>query len=116
MDVRVEVGGWEHSCCGPSVERDQLVDFGCRRVTGHDGEVHLAETHHHLEAELRVQGRVCDIQVLCPGKSAQQVLRLPSGQALRGFDAEDDGHLEAPWTGQILPDGEDFLITIRVAS
>ncbi len=112
----VEVGGWEHECCGPSIERNRVVDLGCLRVMGPDGEVHLSETHHHLEPELQVQGRVRDIQVVRPGHPCQPVLRLPSGEAMRGFDADDDGHLEAPWTGQLLPDGDDFLVTVHVSS
>ncbi len=108
----VEVGGWEHECCGPSIERDQLVDLGCLRVTRPDGEVHLSETHHHLEPELRVRGRVRDIQVARLGRPAQPVLRLPSGTALRGFDTEDDGHLEAPWTGELHAHGDDFFVIV----
>ena len=109
----VEVGGWEHECCGASIERSQLVDLGCLRVARPDGETRLSETHHDLEPELRVRGRVRDIQVVRLGQPAQPVLRLPSGRALRGLDAEDDGHLEAPWTGEVLPRGDDFLVTVH---
>ena len=109
----VEVGGWEHACCGPAIERNQLVDLSCFRVLAPDGGVNLSETHHDLEPVIRVRGRVRDIQVVRAGQSAQPVLRLPSGNALRGFD-EDDGHLEDPWTGEILPDGDDFLLIVDV--
>ena len=108
------VGGWEHACCGPAIERDQLVDLGCLRVLAPDGEVDLSETHHDVAPEIRVQGRVRDIQVVRLGQPAQPVLRLPSGAALRGFDDEDDGHLEDPWTGELLPDGDDFLLIVDV--
>lgn len=37
MDVVVAVGGWEHQCCGPAIERDQLVDLGCLLTTGTGG-------------------------------------------------------------------------------
>ena len=114
MDVVVEVGGWEHACCGPAIERDQLVDLDCLRVTAADGEVSLSETRHEVEPGIRVQGRVRDIQVARPGQPAQSVLRLPSGKALRGYDDEDDGHLEDPWTGELLPDGDDFVLVIDV--
>ena len=96
-----------------AIERNQLVDLGCLRVLAPDGEVNLSETHHHLEPDVRVQGRVRDIQVARAGQPAQPVLRLPSGQALRGFD-EDDGHLEDPWTGEVLSDGDDFLLIVDV--
>ena len=115
MDVVVEVGGWEHACCGPAIERNQLVDLGCVPVVAADDEVQFSETHHELEPETRVQGRVRDIQVVRLGQPAQPVLRLPSGAALRGFDDGDDGHLEDPWTGELLPDGFQFLVVVDVA-
>lgn len=40
----VAVGGWEHACCGPAIERDQLVDLGCVRVPAPLGEFDLSET------------------------------------------------------------------------
>ena len=110
----VEIGGWEHACCGPAIERDQLVDLGCVRVPAPDGEDTLSETHHDVEPEVRVQGRVSDIQVARHGQPAQPVLRLPSGAALCGSDDGDDGHLEDPWTGELLPDGEDFVLIVDV--
>ncbi len=46
----------------------------------------------------------------------QPVLRLPSGRALRGFDDHDDGHLEDPWTGEVIATGtEEFLVTVRTS-
>ncbi len=54
----MEVGGWDHECCGPARERHQLVDLGCLRTTGWDGQPALTETRHHLEPEVRVRGRV----------------------------------------------------------
>ncbi len=110
----VEVGGWEHACCGPAIERHQLVDLSCLRVLALDGESNLSESHHDMETGIRVQGRVRDIQVVRLGQPAQPVLRVPSGQALRGFDDGDDGHLEDPWTGELLPDGDDFVLVIDV--
>ena len=112
MDVVVAVGGWEHACCGPAIERNELVDLGCVRVPAPIGEVELSETHHDVEPDVRVQGRVRDIHVVRLGQPAQPVLRVPSGSALRGYDEEDDGHLEDPWTGELLPDGLNFLVIV----
>ncbi|SFP30813.1 hypothetical protein SAMN05660464_2706 [Geodermatophilus dictyosporus] len=114
VDVVVEVGGWEHECCGPAIERHQVVDLHCTRWTGPDGRVLLVETHHHLEPEERVRGRVTGIEVTREVSDTQPVLRVPSGPALRGMDQHDDGHLEDPWTGDVVEwDGGDFLVTIR---
>jgi hypothetical protein len=119
VDVVVEVGGWEHDCCGAAIERNQLVDFQCIRYTSDDGQVHLTETHHgglDVRAGERVRGRVTEIQVTQDGATAQPILRVPGGQALRGFDEDDDGHLEDPWTGDVIAsEGSEFLVTVRTA-
>lgn len=112
MDVEVEVGGWEHECCGEAIERGQLVDLDRQRTTGEDGRVHL-HAGRHSPAERRLRGRVRAIHVVRPDRPAQPVLRVPSGRALRGYDPDDDGHLENPWTGKAVPDGENFLVTVR---
>ncbi|MGY1844170.1 DUF6578 domain-containing protein [Modestobacter sp. SYSU DS0875] len=119
MDVVVELGGWEHECCGEPVERNQLVDFRCIRHTEPDGRVHLVETHHgglDVAADERVRGRVTDIQAVQGAGAAQPVLRVPGGPALRGFDDDDDGHLEDPWTGEVITSRPaEFLVTVRTA-
>jgi hypothetical protein len=66
VDVVVEVGGWEHECCGDATERNQLVDLYCIRYEGPDGPVRLTEGHDgrlDVPADERVRGRVTDIQV-----------------------------------------------------
>jgi hypothetical protein len=41
---------------------------------------------------------------------------VPSGAALRGFDDEDDGHLEDPWTGEVISsESAEFLVTVRAS-
>ncbi|WP_432537570.1 DUF6578 domain-containing protein [Kineococcus arenarius] len=117
MDVVVEVGDWEHECCGDPVERDQVVDFTCLLITEPGAQPRLIETHHDLEAARpleRIRGRVVDIEVVQDDGSARPVLRVPGGAALRGFD-EDDGHLEDPWTGEVVTSSRnDFLVTVRM--
>ncbi|WP_337062858.1 DUF6578 domain-containing protein [Kineococcus sp. G2] len=114
MDVVVEVGGWEHECCGSAVERDDVVTFDCVRHVEPDGRVRLVESHHDLGAGERVHGRVSDIHVVGDGGSIRPILRVPSGSALRGFDPEDDGHLQDPWTGEVITsDSAGFLVTVR---
>ncbi|WP_206691435.1 hypothetical protein [Quadrisphaera sp. INWT6] len=118
VDVVVHLGGWEHSCCGDAVERDQLVEWGCLRTTGDDGAsgtggLRLTRTHHHLEPEVDVRGRVVDLLVVRASGEPEPVHRVPSGRALRGFDPDDDGHLEQLWTGVDLPSGEEFFVVVR---
>jgi hypothetical protein len=119
VDVVVEVGDWEHECCGKAIERNQLVDFQCIRDTGPEGHVRLIETHHgglDVQAGARVQGWVTGVEVVYESGTTRPILRVPSGPALRGFDPDDDGHLEDPWTGEVVtPRGGDFLVTVRTA-
>jgi hypothetical protein len=37
-------------------------------------------------------------------------------EGLAGFDNEDHGHLEAPWTGELLPHRDDFLVVVDTSS
>lgn len=119
MDVVVEVGDWEHECCGEAIERNQPVDFRCIRYTGPDGQMRLVASHHgglSVAADERVRGRVVETHVVQEDGTAQPVLRVPSGPALRGFDDGDDGHLEDPWTGDVIPSGSrNFLVTVRTS-
>jgi len=118
VDVVVEVGGWEHQCCGEAIERNQLVDLQCIRYQGQGGPLRLIESHHELDvpAEQRVRGRVTEIQVVHEGGTAKPILRIPGGSALRGFDDDDDGHLEDPWTGDVISsDTGEFLVTVRTS-
>ncbi|MGY5882792.1 hypothetical protein [Modestobacter lacusdianchii] len=117
MDVVVEVDGWEHECCGGSIERDQLVDLTCICSTGPDGRTRLTETHHgglDVAADEQVRGRVTDIRVGQGAGAWLPVLRVPSGRALRGLDDADDGHLEDPWTGEVVTsDSPVFRVSVR---
>jgi hypothetical protein len=119
VDVVVELGGWEHECCGEAIERNQPVDFTCIRHSGPEGRMRLIETHHgglDVPADERVRGRTTEIHVVPDAGAAQPILRLPSGRALRGFDDDDDGHLEDPWTGDVITSGStDFLVTVRTS-
>jgi hypothetical protein len=74
----------------------------------------LIETHHDSPIETRIRGRVVDILVLAEDGSATPILRVPSGAALRGFDDEDDGHLETPWSGELVNErNRRFLVTVK---
>ena len=94
--VTVVLGGWEHLCCGAAVEIGDQVDYG---VVSEDGPRRFAEVHHVTVPTANVRGRVTELFAL--GRDGRVAIeRIPGGAALRGFDDEDDGHLEARWTGQ----------------
>ena len=113
----VEIGGWEHECCGPAFERNEVVELRCLSTSGgSEGAARLIESHHDLDAtadQVVVRGRVVDISILHADGLTELLARLPSGRALRGFDEHDDGHLETAWTGEaVTPDSDTFLIII----
>ena len=117
METIVEVGDWEHECCGPSFERDAIVQLTCILVPGLGATpARHVETHHDLETtheQVTVRGRVVDIAIRHPDGSVDQLERLPSGAALRGFDEHDDGHLVRAWTGEpVIADSTSYLVTI----
>ncbi|GAA1854587.1 hypothetical protein ACFFOM_02545 [Microlunatus capsulatus] len=118
MRVVVEVGGWQHACCGPAYERDAVVEVTCLVVPGVEGgPPRHVETHHELTTRhprVTLRGRVVDVAVQHPDGEVEPVLRLPGGRALRGYDDTDDGHLEQPWTGlPVTADSELFLVTLE---
>ncbi|WP_416395169.1 MULTISPECIES: hypothetical protein [unclassified Curtobacterium] len=94
--VVVLVGGWEHQCCGLPVEIGEVVEYG---VVSADGARRFAEIRHDTVPNQRIRGRVTELFAV--GRDGRVAIdRVPSGRALRGFDDDDDGHLEARWTGQ----------------
>ncbi|MGG7308177.1 hypothetical protein ACQXVK_13420 [Curtobacterium sp. AB451] len=94
--VVVLVGGWEHQCCGLPVEIGDVVEYG---VVSADGARRFAEIRHDTVPNQRDRGRVTELFAV--GRDGRVAIdRVPSGRALRGFDDDDDGHLEARWTGQ----------------
>jgi len=116
MDTVVEVGDWEHECCGPTYERDTVIELTCLVVVGQgDAATRLVESHHDVSTRhdtIRVRGRVVDICIQHPDGLTEQIERLPSGSALRGFN-DQDGSLARPWTGEpVTNDSDHYLVTI----
>lgn len=114
VNVTVEVDVSEHLCCGDAIERGERVDLTCARRQDPDGRVRVLASHHVSRIETTVRGRVVDIISVAEDGSTRPVLRVPSGRALRGLDEDDDGHLEAPWTGETIRDrGRTFVVTVQ---
>ncbi|WP_380160570.1 hypothetical protein [Kineococcus sp. R86509] len=121
QDLVVEVGGWEHDCCGPAIERNAVIELSVYPWTGPDGRERLVEGRHDIgEAGTpvyqRVRGRVTNLHVVHEDGTIEAIARVPSGSALCGTDDGDDGHLETPWTGELIAArGSEFLVTLQQA-
>ncbi len=116
VDIVVEVGDWEHECCGPAYERGQVVDLTCMVVTTRDGTTSLVETGTSSASPGR--SSTCAVEWSTSRwswrRDPRSILRVPDGSALCGF-SEDDGHLEDPWTGEVvLRTRNEFRVTVRV--
>lgn len=96
--VVVVLGGWEHQCCGEVVEVGEFVEYG---VVSTDGARRFEEVHHVTVPTATVRGRVIELFAL-GSDGRTPIARIPTGRALRGFDDDDDGHLESPWSGQTV--------------
>lgn len=110
--VVVLVGGWEHECCGPAVAIGDVVKYG---VVPADGARRFGEVRHDDARTQTIRGRVTDLYAV--GRDGRVAIeRVPSGSAICGNDEDDDGRLEARWTGQPVDvewDGEtEFEVVI----
>lgn len=114
----MEVGGWEHACCGQAIERNELVDFECFRLEEPDGRVRLIESHHgglDVSTTERVRGRVTEIQVL-QDEDALSIMRVPSGDEMHAAEEADAHPLEEPWTGDPIPSKSwEFRVTVQTS-
>lgn len=112
----IEIGEWEHECCGVAYERDSIMNISCLKLGLDPSSNRLMESHHEYPGSPKTvayRGRVADISILHADGSVEQIHRLPSGRALRGSDDDDDGHLEQPWNGEpVIADSHRFLLTL----
>ena len=80
--VVVEVGDWEHECCGPAYERDSLVELTCRDVSEPGASAaRFVESHHDLGSEsgiVRVRGRIADIHIRTPIRQRRRSRGYPA--------------------------------------
>ena len=86
MRTVVEIGGWEHECCGPAYQRDSVIELTCLVVPRADGTARYVETHHGLTSRhptITLRGRVADIAIRHLDGSIEPLERLPGGSALR---------------------------------
>lgn len=109
MRVEVEVGDWEHECCGDEIERYRRVRWTCGT---HEGR--LFETHHDLEgiSVQEVVGTVVHIEAVLQDGTRVAIDRIPSGDAMRGCDPHDDGLILEQYTGEPVDAASHDLIFI----
>jgi hypothetical protein len=119
MQIRVDLGGWEHECCGESYDLNDVVTWELfLPVAGElaDGADYMESHHGQLSGGVEVTGRVVAVEVASRPATFVSVSRLPSGRALRGFDEHDDGIPMVLATGDPL-DGhpDEFVVTLEIA-
>lgn len=108
-EIEVEVGGWEHDCCGPAYERDARASF----TAYGEGSRYSESRHHEDDTDIvELRGRVADLFVVAEDGTRVPVQRIPSGSAICGFDDHDDGHLEAPWTGEPVDVDSGWFVVV----
>ncbi len=95
--LEVEVGGWEHDCCGPELLRFTSVEWTVIPVAGGP----FVETHHGMDETeglkvIEVVGTIVELEAIDRDGSRTPITRIPSGRALRGMDEDDAGDAHRP--------------------
>ena len=111
--LEVEVGGWEHACCGPELERFVNVKWTVIPVA--DGP--FVETHHGLDESeglkvVEVVGTIVELEAVERDGSRTPITRIPSGRALGGMDAEDAGDVIELHTDRVVDVSDERFIAI----
>ncbi|MFL0564585.1 hypothetical protein ACH0CG_02425 [Microbacterium sp. 179-I 1D1 NHS] len=114
--IEIEVGGWEHNCCGPELVRFTKVEWTVIPVA--DGP--SVETHHGLDESeglrvVEVAGTIVELEAVEPDGSRTPISRIPSGPALSGSDEEDAGDVVELYTDRVLDMSDHrFIATVEV--
>ena len=116
MRLEIEVGGWEHGCCGPELVRFTNVEWTV--MAAPDGR--LVETHHGLDETeglkvTDVTGTIVELEAIERDGSRTTIARVPSGRALRGMDEDDAGDVIELYTDRLIDVSDDgFIVTVEV--
>ncbi|WIB65826.1 hypothetical protein [Curtobacterium sp. MCBD17_040] len=120
MLIRVQILNDEQECCGAAVARFERVTWKVFLPAGGglDGDADVMESHHGgLSNGRTVSGVVVNIEELRTDGSTAPVVRMPSGSALRGFESDDDGHLELTGGGlHFRSRTNQFVVTLDIPS
>lgn len=116
MRLEIEVGGWEHGCCGPELVRFTNVEWTVTAAP--DGR--LVETHHGLDQTeglevIDVAGTIVELEAIERDGSRTTIARAPSGRTLRGMDEDDAGDVIELHTDRLIDVSDDgFIVTVEV--
>jgi hypothetical protein len=118
VNILVEVGGWEHECCGAALERRSEVTLTCISPDERSDGRYLVYSAHGIKSPAyRCTGHVLDLWLVDEAGHQQPIQRVPSGPALRGFDESDDGAIRSEPTGEIIAaHGGRFLVRLGSVS
>lgn len=114
--LEVEVGGWEHDCCGPELSRFTSVEWTVIPVAGGP----FVETHHGLEESegltvIEVAGTIVELEAIERDGSRTPITRVPSGRALCGMNDDDAGEVLEMYTDRVVDVSDDrFIVTVEV--
>ncbi|GAB2711199.1 hypothetical protein BKA24_002877 [Microbacterium marinum] len=111
--IEIEVGDWEHDCCGPEVRRHTEVRWTV--IPAVDGP--WTETHHDLTGikTVVVAGTVVELEALQEDGSRIPITHLPSGPSLRKMGSGDRGDIIELHTGRVVDRSEGgFIVTVEV--
>ena len=116
MRLEIEVGGWEHDCCGPELVRFTNVEWTVIPVA--DGP--FLETHHGLDETdgpevIDVTGTIVELEAIERDGLRTTIARVPSGRALRGMHEDDAGDVIELYTDRLIDVSDDgFIVTVEV--
>jgi hypothetical protein len=119
MQIRVDLGGWEHDCCGDAYEindvvtKDLYLPFSGTLSGGAD---YMESHHQHLSGGVSVTGRVVGIEVAGPDGQYVAVTRLPSGADLNDLNEDGSDAVVELATGNVLDiEPDEYIVILDVA-
>lgn len=115
MEITVDVGDWDHACCGDAFALDDIVtwEIFIPRDAKPLGSEYVQTRHGRLEGRVPVTGRVVAIAATRADGSATMLGAVPSGRALRGFEEYE---LREQYTDVVIDEEiHDFVVTLSIA-
>jgi hypothetical protein len=115
MRIRVDLGGWEHECCGRAYEVGDDVTMTLYLPMGGtlSGDADYMESHHVLLiGGSDVRGEVVGVEALGPDGVFVSVIRLPSAAEISDDCSPDSSRFLNDVTGKDLTNEPDEFIVV----